>query len=370
LPLPPRRNQRRVLPCPGSDMTDPKTKPSAPACAPAPEGEPLGPITVEVTRGDLVESRHRAAFAVVDPAGRVVLSGGDIARPVYARSSAKPLQALPLVESGAAAAFDVSEAELALACASHTGEPRHVATVRAWLMRLGLGEGDLECGPQLPVHHATLLDFLQGGGTADAVHNNCSGKHSGFLTLARHLGAPTRGYIRYDHPVQQRILGVLEAMTGLDLGAAPRGIDGCGIPVIGIPLGNWALAFARLADPHDQPETRRAACARIRAAMTAEPFMVAGTGRFCTRLMQATGGRVVAKGGAEGFYCAALPDLGLGVAIKAEDGADRAAEITLGQILRRLDVLGDGDTALLETPIRNRVGLRVGEVRPASEAPF
>jgi len=351
-------------------MADTKTPPSAPSGASVPEGGPLAPVTIEVTRGDLVESRHRAAFAVVDSAGHVVLAAGDIERPVYARSSAKPLQALPLVESGAAAAFDVSDAEVALACASHAGEPRHVAAVRAWLARLGLGEDDLECGPQLPAHHAALLAFLQEGGRADAVHNNCSGKHTGFLTLARHLGVPTRGYIRYEHPVQQRILGVLEAMTGLDLGAAPRGIDGCGIPVIGIPVGNWALAFARLADPHDQPVARQAACARIRAAMVAEPFMVAGTGRYSTRLMEAAGGRIVAKGGAEGFYCAALPELGLGVAIKAEDGADRAAEITLGQILRRLRVLGDGNAEFLEAPIRNRAGLRVGKIRPASEAPF
>jgi len=351
-------------------MADAVTDPSAPPGAASSEAGPLAPVTVEVMRGALVESRHRAAFAVVDPAGKVVLSGGDIARPVYARSSAKPLQALPLVESGAAAAFDLSDTELALACASHSGEPRHVAAVRAWLARLGLGEADLECGPQLPSHHATLIDFLRGGGEPDAVHNNCSGKHTGFLTLARHLGVPTRGYIRYEHPVQQRILGILEAMAGLDLGAAPRGIDGCGIPVIGIPLGNWALAFARLADPHDQPEPRQAACARLRAAMTAEPFIVAGTGRYCTRLMEAAGGRVVAKGGAEGVYCAALPELGLGLAIKAEDGADRAAEITLGGILRRLGVLGAAEAALLETPIRNRAGLRVGEVRPASEAPF
>jgi len=351
-------------------MSDPKIPPSVPPGAQTPESEPLAPVTVEVTRGDLVESRHRAAFAVVDSAGQVVLSGGDIARPLYARSSAKPLQALPLVESGAAAAYELSDVELALACASHAGEAPQVAAVRAWLARLGLGEDDLECGPQLPTHHATLLKFLRDGGVADAVHNNCSGKHSGFLTLARHLAVPTRGYIRYDHAVQQRILGVLEVMTGLDLGDAPRGIDGCGIPVIGIPLGNWALAFARLADPHDQPEARQAACARICRAMTAEPYMVAGTGRYCTRLMAAAGGRVVAKGGAEGVYCAAVPDLGLGVAVKAEDGADRAAEITLGRILRRLDVLGEDETALLETAIRNRAGLRVGEIRAASPGPF
>ena len=332
------------------------------------------PLLVEVTRGNQVESYHRASLAVVDAAGAVVLRAGDTQRPVYARSAIKSLQAIALVESGAADAFDVSEAELALACASHSGEPRHVAAVTAWLARIGLGVDDLECGPQLPGHEPSLIALLAGGGEATQAHNNCSGKHTGFLTLARHLGVPTRGYVTYEHPVQQRILGVLEAMTGIDLGSAPRGIDGCGIPVIGIPLGNMALAMARLGAPDDQPEARQAACARLRQAVAAHPFNVAGSGRFDTRVMEATGDKAFIKTGAEGVYCGAFPELGLGVAIKVDDGAGRAAEIIMARLLGRFGVLGEDQAAALggifTAPITNRAGLTVGEVRPAARIPF
>lgn len=340
----------------------------------AAESEVANPLLVEVTRGSQVESRHRAALAVVDTEGKVVLSAGDIDRPVYARSAIKSLQAIALVESGAADAFAVSEPELALACASHSGEPRHVEAVLAWLDRLGLSAADLECGPQLPGYEPALVALLAGGGEATAAHNNCSGKHSGFLTLARHLGVPTRGYIAYEHPVQQRILGVLEGMTGLDLGAAPRGIDGCGIPVIGIPLGNMALAMARLGNPDDQPEARQEACRRLRQAVAAHPFMVGGSGRFDTRVMELTSEKALIKTGAEGVYCAAFPELGLGVALKVDDGAGRAAEVLMGRLLARFGILDEGAAArlggLLATPVLNRAGRRVGEVRPAARIPF
>ena len=284
------------------------------------------------------------------------------------------LQAIALVESGAADAFAVSEEELALACASHSGEPRHVETATAWLSRLGLTVGDLECGPQLPGYEPALIQLLASGGQATAAHNNCSGKHSGFLTLARHLGVPTAGYVKYEHPVQQRILGVLEAMTGLDLGDAPRGIDGCNIPVIGIPLGNMALAMARLGNPDDQPEARQSACARLRKAVAAHPFMVAGSGRFDTRVMQLTGAKALIKTGAEGVYCASFPELGLGAALKVDDGAGRAAEILMGRLLVRFGILSEDQAAglggVLTTPVMNRAGHTVGETRTAAGIPF
>ena len=187
------------------------------------------PVLVEVTRGEMVESRHRGSVAVVDHEGRTVLSLGSIEAPIYPRSAIKPLQALALVETGAAEAFGLSDAEIALACASHDGEPRHVSTVEAWLARIGCSTGDLECGPQLPSHEASAATLIRTGREPGPEHNNCSGKHSGFLSVARQLGAPTRGYIDLEHPVQQTVLGILEQMTGLDLGDAPRGIDGCGI---------------------------------------------------------------------------------------------------------------------------------------------
>ncbi len=345
-----------------------------PSDAPSTDPTAVNPLLVEVTRGTQVESRHRAVLAVVDTEGKVVLAAGDHERPVYGRSAIKSLQAIALVESGAADAFDVCEAELALACASHSGEPRHVEAATAWLTRLGLSVGDLECGPQLPGYEPALIQLLASGAAATPAHNNCSGKHSGFLTLAKHLGVPTRGYVNYEHPVQQRILGVLEAMTGLDLGDAPRGVDGCGIPVIGIPLGNLALAMARLGAPDDQPEARQAACARIRKAVAAHPFMVAGTGRFDTQVMELTGEKALIKTGAEGVYCAAFPELGLGAAIKVDDGAGRAAEILMGRLLSHFGILDEAQAArlggLFTAPVLNRAGLTVGEVRPAAGIPF
>ena len=332
------------------------------------------PLVVEVTRGGMVESRHRAAVAIVDTQGTVVASWGDIERPVYGRSAIKPLQALPLVESGAADAFGLEPAEIALACASHNGEPRHVESVTAWLSRIGCSVADLECGRHLPYHTASAEALIRAGTAPTAAHNNCSGKHAGFLTTARHLGEPTKGYIRYEHPVQQRILGLLEQMAGLDLGEAPRGVDGCGIPVIGIPLGNTAMAMARLADPDRLPPARAAAARRILAAMTAEPFMVAGTGRFCTAVMEVAGAAVALKTGAEGVYAAALPTVGLGVALKVDDGAGRAAEVAMGCVLRHLKLLSaDQERALaaqLTPPIRNRVGLETGRVQPSAGCPI
>lgn len=341
---------------------------------PASRPDDPNPILVEVTRGDMVESRHRASFAVSDAGGRIVLAAGNVERPIYARSAIKPLQAIALVESGAAEAFELGNREIALACASHNGEPRHVETVLDWLRRIGCDLDDLECGAHLPGNEAAMIKLLQANRNATPAHNNCSGKHSGFLSVARHLDIPTEGYIRYEHPVQQRVLGILETMTGLDLGEAPRGIDGCGIPVIGIPLGNLALAMARFADPADQPEARQAAIARIREAMAAEPFMVAGSARFCTQVIEISGGKALVKTGAEGVFCAALPDLGLGVALKVDDGAARAAEQLMGRLLRRLEVIDD-DTAreldkVFEPDILNRAGLAVGKVRRPADCPF
>lgn len=333
------------------------------------EVAPVAPLWVEVTRGPWVESRHRVSAAAVDPEGRVVFRAGDIAAPVYPRSAVKPIQALAFLEAGAAEAYDCSDAEVALACASHSGEPRHVAAVAAWLARIGCSERDLECGAHVPASWGTPPLPPEAGEAPSQLHNNCSGKHTGFLTLARHQGWPTAGYIDYAHPVQQRVIGVVESMCGLDLADAPRGTDGCGIPTIAMPLGNLALALARLIAPDDQPERRRAACARVCRAMAAEPFMVAGSGRFCTRAMEATAGRALVKTGAEGVFAAALPELGLGVALKAEDGAGRASQAAMAYLLDRLGALDDGARAaladLLEPSVDNRVGKLVGRIRVA-----
>lgn len=332
--------------------------------------EVSSPVLVEVTRGGAIESRHRGRVVVVDRTGTVVMSWGDVEAPVYPRSAVKPLQAIPLVESGAADACGAGAREIAMACASHGGEPRHVATVAGWLARAGLSPADLECGAHLPSHGPSAEALMQAGVAPGAVHNNCSGKHAAMLVTAKHRGEPTRGYVERGHPVQQRVMGVLEQMCGVSLDTAPCGTDGCSIPTFALPLGNLALGMARFADPGDEvPERRAAAVRRIAAAMAAEPLMVAGEGRYCSAMIGATAGRALVKTGAEGVFCAALPELGLGVALKCEDGAKRAAEMMMTAVLMRLGVLDEATARSidrgLEEPILNWNGRLVGEVRAA-----
>lgn len=332
------------------------------------------PVLVEVTRGDMVESRHRAAVAVVDARGTVAMSAGDIDRAVYPRSAIKPLQALAFVEAGAADRYGLGLQEIALACASHSAEPAHVALVRAWLARIGCTAGDLECGAHVPVNPAAARALVAAGLDPGQEHNNCSGKHSGFLTLARHLGVPTAGYIGIDHPVQRAVRAVLSDMVGLDLAAAPVGIDGCGIPQYGIPLRAVACGMARLADDGATGGARRDAARRVRAAMAAHPLLTSGTGRYCKRLSDVLGARALVKTGAEGVYAAALPDRGLGVALKVDDGAGRAAEVAIAHVLERLGVIDASDRAALgdalSPPVLNVAGRRVGEIRVVADTPL
>ncbi len=325
----------------------------------------MTPVAVEVCRGGRVESRHRVALVVVDAAGAEHLAVGDPTAPVFPRSAVKPIQAIPLVESGVADAFRLDAAELALACASHGGEPGHVAAVTAWLARLGLGPEQLACGAHLPSHQPTAAAMQARGEQPGRAHNNCSGKHAGMLTTAVHLGEPVAGYQRPDHPVQQRIRAVLEAMAGERL-PAPPGVDGCGIPAWTVSLHGLARMAARFADPAALVPERRAAVHRLGAAMRAEPWFVAGTGRLGTTLMQAAPA-VLAKSGAEGVFWAALPEQGLGLALKVEDGAGRAAEPAL---LAALTALGALDAAartalaaFANPTLRNHAGDAVGEIR-------
>jgi L-asparaginase II len=326
------------------------------------------PLAVLIRRGDQVESAHRVAYAVANAAGAVLHHEGDVRRPVLPRSAVKPLQALPLIESGAADRFALSASELALACASHGGEPMHTEIVAAWLTRLSLDPSALECGAHTPTHEPTARQLVEGRLAPSALHNNCSGKHAGMLTLALHLGAPTAGYIAPDHPVQQRISAVLAAMSGADPG--PPAIDGCGVPTHALPLAGLATAMARLADPgtaFDQPG-RAAACARIRAAMADHPLLIAGSGRPCSLIMTAVPD-ILVKTGAEGVYVAALPDRGLGVALKVVDGAGRAASVALLALLARLGALDRAASAALAEvaapALRNHAGRVVGRIEPA-----
>ena len=331
--------------------------------------ERRGPLTIECTRGPAVESRHLVDAAVVDAAGRLVQGWGETEAVVYPRSAIKSVQVLPLLESGAAERYAVSDAEIALACSSHNGQPEHVAAVRGWLARAGLGEDDLECGPHLPYHTPSAQACVRAGDGGRAVHNMCSGKHTAFLVTARALGEPTRGYIGRDHPVQRRVAAAIADLSGHDLARAPWATDGCSIPTIGLPLAALARAAANIADPAGLAGERQAAIARVRRAVARNPFMVAGDDRACTRIIEAAGARTLVKFGAEGVFFAALYESGLGLALKVRDGATRAADAAIAAMLDRLGVLGESDrdalADMLEKPLRNWAGRLVGAVRPA-----
>ena len=324
------------------------------------------PVVIEVTRGPVVESRHEGAAAVVRADGSVVGAWGDIDRAILPRSANKPIQAMAFVESGAVECFELGDEHISLACASHSGEQRHVETVRTWLQRVGLSEAELECGTHPPRLQATIEELVREGKSATPAFNNCSGKHSGFLTTAVQYGEPTRGYIAYDHPVQRRLRDVMTDLCGVDASTFPYGIDGCGIPTLATPIKLLALAMANMAEPSRLSNKHAEAATRIRRAMNAEPFMMAGTGRFCTRINQALPGVAQVKTGAEGVFCGMLPTLGLGIAIKIWDGAARAAEVAMATLLDHLGILpAHQRDQILHPPVRNVVGLLVGEMRPA-----
>lgn len=331
---------------------------------------PTDPVMVEITRGPAVESLHRGCAAVCDASGQLVAAWGDVGRAVFPRSTAKPLQALPLIETGAAERYGVSDLELALACASHSGEPMHTEPVAAWLARLGLSEADLECGAHAPTDLEAARTLVRHGHAPSALHNNCSGKHTGMLATALHCGEPTRAYINADHPVQQRVAQVLWELTGARAEETPCGIDGCGIPTFGLPLTGFATALARLADPTGLGPVRAAAARRIFGAMTGYPELVAGTGRLCSEVMRAAPA-VLVKGGAEGVYAAILPGRGLGVALKVDDGAGRASEVAVLALLRHLGAFTAAEEEALRArhvpPVRNVAGKVVGVMRPSAE---
>jgi len=326
------------------------------------------PVLVEVLRGAVVESRHTGAVAAVDADGRTVLALGDVERRVFPRSAVKAIQALPLVESGAADRYGFGPEELALACSSHSGEPGHVAVVERMLSRLKLDDGALKCGVHWPIHQASAQALARSGGMATAVHNNCSGKHAGFLCVACALDADPARYVQPAHPVQRLVRDALQVLSGAPLPQDVCAIDGCSVPTWAVPIDALALALARFATgAHMLPERARAA-ARLRDACTSHPWHVAGTGRFCTEVMQKFGSRIFLKTGAEGVYCAALPELGIGIAVKSDDGAGRAAEVMMAAALDRL-LNNDADSATLEPfvqpPIRNWNGIVVGGLRPS-----
>lgn len=331
------------------------------------------PIEIIATRAGEPESRHLVHAVVASPGGDIVEAMGNAERPVFPRSSIKAMQALPLVESGAADAFQLSEAELALACASHEAEARHVDAVTAWLARLGLEDHDLACGPQWPRRFEDQAVLIRAGHWPVRRHNNCSGKHCGMLATALHMKESTAGYHHRRHPVQERVFRAISELTGYELHQAPFGIDGCSAPNPLVPLTHLAVGAARFAeaDAARLGSVRAEACRRLAAAMTAHPEMVGGSERVDTDLIGASGGRIISKTGAEGVYLVYVVERGLGIALKAEDGAPRAAAAALWTVLDRLGLLDATIRAALRhhcrPEIRNWDGLVTGSVIDAAE---
>jgi L-asparaginase II len=340
-----------------------------------------GPVLVEVRRGSIVEARHRGAIVAVEPGGHIVASIGDDELITSTRSAIKPIQAVPLVASGAADRFQLTSRELAVICASHSGEPMHTYTVAKILARIGLDERALRCGAHPPYSQEVALRLERDHVPASQLHNNCSGKHAGMLMAAVHRGLSIDDYILPDHPVQRAILSTLERMAGLTQ-APPVAIDGCSAPTFGIPLRSLALAFARLVNPWAayraerpsvSPEEAEAA-KRIVAAMTAHPEMVGGTsGRLDTDLCRVVRGKLIGKIGAEAVYAVGvLPQQefphGLGIAFKMEDGSRRALDPAVVETLSQLGLLSESELAELQAyhrpTITNHNKLVVGEIVP------
>jgi L-asparaginase II len=335
------------------------------------------PLLVEALRGGIVESLHRGAVAIVDADGAVHTALGDIDRPIFPRSAVKVLQALPLVASGAADKLQLTDEELSLACASHGGEERHVQTAMSMLAKAGVDFQSLECGTQWPSYDGATKALAAAHRQPNALNNNCSGKHSGFVCVGcmmaqgRDVAAFVKGYVQPDHPVMREVTASLQAATGFDLSRAARGTDGCSIPTYAIPLRHLAHAFARVATGVGLSSSHASAAKRLRQAVAKAPFMVAGTGRMDTRVMERFGERVFCKVGAEGVYCAALPDLGLGVAIKMDDGNNaRACEVAFAAVLERLLPLSAEDGTFLrsfsDATLKNWNGIEVGRLRAAA----
>lgn len=332
---------------------------------------------VELTRGDLVESFHNGCAAVVDAAGNLLAALGDPHYVTFLRSSSKPFQILPLLENGGAETFHLSDREIALMCASHSGTDEHLAVIRALQEKVGVQESDLLCGTHPVFHQATQEALIRRGELPTPNRHNCSGKHTGFLAQAVLRSLPKQDYINPAHPVQQMVLQTFAEMINYQTEKIILGTDGCSVPVFAVPLYHAAWGLARLADPRGLPEKRAEACRRVTRAMAAEPFMVAGPDRFDTLAMQAGQGKFICKAGAEGYQAiAVMPGaLGenspaLGIAFKVADGdpSGRARPVIAAEILRQLGLLSQDDlrtklSNVAARPLTNWRGLEIGEIR-------
>jgi L-asparaginase II len=325
------------------------------------------PELAELVRGNFVENRYRGAFAVVDADGRVIAAMGDIERPIFPRSAIKSMQALAMLTSGALRRFKMSDRELALSCASHHGEDVHVESVSAFLSHLGLSVADLECGAHPPSNAKAREALRDRGEEPSALHNNCSGKHSGMLSVALALGVPTQNYVEREHPVQKQVRAAIEAVIGEDLSEGRCGTDGCSIPTWAAPIRAFAGGFAKMATGRGLSDEFGTAAQRIFDAATRHPELVAGTNHPDTLIMGAFGGRVMQKGGAEGVACGAIRDKGWGYALKCDDGNMAASHAMMASLLLAIADPDAEQRAVLERfarqTVKNVRGLEVGVLR-------
>lgn len=326
----------------------------------------MAEILAEVIRNGRVESRHRGQFAVVDPSGNIVAALGEINTKTYMRSAAKPVQVMPLLESGAAETFGFTDRELAVIMASHNAEEFHLEAVRSVQQKAGLTEEDLQCGFHLPMHGQSAKAHLLENKPKSPLYNNCSGKHSGMLALAKYKGWPLDTYLSTDHPVQVAIKNKIALFAGLDASEIETGIDGCSAPVFYLPVKNMAQIFAGIAAGKIAPSER------IFNLMSQNPEMIAGTGRFDTAVMRAGKGRFISKVGAEGVRCFGIQgEKPLGIGLKIEDGNTRASAVVLLEVLRQLELISEEtleDLKEFHHPIlKNCVETEIGEIRPVFE---
>ena len=325
------------------------------------------PILAEAVRGNWVENRHRGAFIIVDADGAVIASGGDVERPIFPRSAVKSMQALAIFDRHAADRFHHSAEELALACASHHGEDEHVSNVAHFLDRMGLSVADLECGAHMPTNNKAREALRLAGAEPSPLHNNCSGKHSGMLSVALAMGVPTQGYVTREHDVQKAVRAAVEYVIGEDLTEDRCGTDGCSIPTWAAPLRAWALGFARMSTGKGLDAGHAAGAQKLFDAATSHPHLVAGTGHLDTLVMEAFKGRLMQKGGAEGVQCGAIRDKGWGYALKCEDGNMQASHVMVAALLLKYADPDANQRAVLEQfvrqPTHNVRGTVVGEMR-------
>lgn len=333
----------------------------------------MNPVLAEVIRGGIVESHHRGAVIAVNTDGKTVLSLGDTDALVFPRSSLKPLQVIPLVESGAVERFSISDKELALACASHNAEAMHVEVLQHWMKRVGLTPAQLECGPSLPFDKETSESMLRSGGSAAKELHNCSGKHTGMLTMAAFLDESLSGYSEYSHATQQRWMAMLSELSGVNVFDMPWDRDGCGLPAVALPLSAFAKAFTPFINAYktggNTSDQRTLAMATVATAMRAHPQLVAGTNRCCTAAMQNSDDLMV-KVGAEGVFIAVALQAGIVIALKNDDGANRGAEVMLGAALRCLGLISAVQYEHMATwynpLIKNSQQVVVGSVQPST----